>query len=251
MLITAVAIAPIFAIIVLGHGLRRGGIPSFDFWNQNDKLVYWVLMPALLFQNMSTTAFDADLVGDYAIVILGSFAAAVAFGLGASRLAGYAGPVTSSILQGSARHNTFITLAVAERLYGGEGLALAALAAAMLILALVSKARGMQVAAAILKDLARNPLLLAVAIGPTTLATLAKLLIFPAAVALLARLVGLTEAQTMVAVIFGAAPTASSAYTLARQLGGDAPLMAAIVTLQTAIAFLSLPATLWLLQTDV
>jgi malonate transporter and related proteins len=308
MLITAVAIAPIFAIIVLGHGLRRGGIPSFDFWNQNDKLVYWVLMPALLFQNMSTAAFDADLVGDYAIVILGSFAAAVAFGLGASRLAGYAGPVTSSILQGSARHNTFITLAVAERLYGGEGLALAALAAAMLIpvtnismvtlmVALVSKARGMQVAAAILKDLARNPLLLAVAvgvawnlgfdgqptpvihdiarilgaaalpimlmcvganlrtedlavaIGPTTLATLAKLLIFPAAVALLARLVGLTEAQTMVAVIFGAAPTASSAYTLARQLGGDAPLMAAIVTLQTAIAFLSLPATLWLLQT--
>lgn len=34
-------IAPIFLLIILGHGLRRGGIPSFEFWNLNDKLVYW------------------------------------------------------------------------------------------------------------------------------------------------------------------------------------------------------------------
>ena len=47
-----------------------------------------------------------------------------------------------------------------------------------------------------------------------------------------------------VALLFGAAPTASSAYTLARQLGGDAPLMAAIVTIQTALSFLTLPLTL-------
>ena len=38
-----------------------------------------------------------------------------------------------------------------------------------------------------------------------------------------------------------AAPTASSAYTLARQLGGDAPLMAAMITVQTALSFVALP----------
>ncbi|MFT5446796.1 MAG: hypothetical protein ACI9DC_001971 [Gammaproteobacteria bacterium] len=34
------AIAPIFLLIILGHALRRGGIPTVDFWNLNDKLVY-------------------------------------------------------------------------------------------------------------------------------------------------------------------------------------------------------------------
>jgi predicted permease len=52
----------------------------------------------------------------------------------------------------------------------------------------------------------------------------------------------------MVALIFGAVPTAPAAYTLPRQLGGDAPLMAAIVTIQTAITFLTLPATLTLAE---
>ena len=50
------SVIPIFLLIVLGHGLRRGGIPSFEFWNLNDKLVYWVLMPALLFSKISATS---------------------------------------------------------------------------------------------------------------------------------------------------------------------------------------------------
>ena len=59
---------------------------------------------------------------------------------------------------------------------------------------------------------------------------------------------GLSQTETMIALLFGAVPTASSAYTLARQLGGDAPLMAAIVTVQTAIAFITLPLTVALAQ---
>lgn len=35
MLVPFLAIAPIFAIIMMGNGLRRGGIPSFEFWNLN------------------------------------------------------------------------------------------------------------------------------------------------------------------------------------------------------------------------
>jgi len=133
MLVTAIAIAPIFGIIVLGHLLRRGGIPSFEFWNLNDKLVYWVLMPSLLFHKMSTADFDPSLVGSYAAVVLGAFGAALAAGLILPKLLGYAAPVRSSVLQGAARHNIFIVLAVSERLYGQEGLTLAALGAAMLI----------------------------------------------------------------------------------------------------------------------
>ena len=307
MLTIVLAIAPIFAVIVLGYLLRRGGIPSFEFWNMNDKLVYWVLMPALLFYNMSTADFDASLVGGYAAVILGAFAVALALGLAGPKVFGYSPPIASSILQGAARHNSFVALAVAERLYGLEGLALAALAVAMLIpttnvsvvalmVGLVSEAKGIRIATAILRDLVRNPLLvavaagvtwnltlgpeelpvlhdiasilggaalpimlmcvganlrikaMAVAIGPTALACLAKLVAFPLAILAISQIVGLNEMETMVALIFGAVPTAPAAYTLARQLGGDAPLMAAIVTIQTAITFLTLPATLTLAE---
>jgi hypothetical protein len=43
-------------------------------------------------------------------------------------------------------------------------------------------------------------------------------------------------------------PTASSAYILARQLGGDAPMMAAIITGQTLLSAITIPLMLgWLI----
>ena len=44
----------------------------------------------------------------------------------------------------------------------------------------------------------------------------------------------------------GAVPTAMNGYLLARQMGGDAPLYAATVTVQTAVSFFSIPAVLGL-----
>ena len=48
-----------------------------------------------------------------------------------------------------------------------------------------------------------------------------------------------------VAVVAGAVPTATNAYILARQLGGDAPLMANIVTVTTLLAFFTMPIIVW------
>ncbi len=76
------------------------------------------------------------------------------------------------------------------------------------------------------------------------IAAAAKLLLLPAVVFGLARLLGLDGAGAVVAVVFAALPTAPSAYVLAEQMGGDAPLMAAILTLQTLLAIATLP--LWL-----
>ncbi|MFN5407555.1 MAG: AEC family transporter, partial [Bradyrhizobium sp.] len=36
-------------------------------------------------------------------------------------------------------------------------------------------------------------------------------------------------------------PTSSSAYVLAKQMGGDAPLLAQIISLQTVLAALTMP----------
>ena len=46
-------------------------------------------------------------------------------------------------------------------------------------------------------------------------------------------------------VLFGGAPASPASYILARQMGGDAPLMAAILSAQTIIAALTLPIVLF------
>ena len=50
----------------------------------------------------------------------------------------------------------------------------------------------------------------------------------------------------VVAVLAGAVPTAASSYVLARQMGGDAPLMANLITVQVLLAIATLPTMMWL-----
>jgi predicted permease len=65
----------------------------------------------------------------------------------------------------------------------------------------------------------------------------------PGLVVLLCSALGLSTLVTGVLLIAFISPTASSAYILARQLGGDVEAMASIITLQTVMAFLVMP--LW------
>ncbi|MEH6575592.1 MAG: AEC family transporter [Amphritea sp.] len=74
--------------------------------------------------------------------------------------------------------------------------------------------------------------------------SLVKLLVFPLVMALICYNFIDSYQITAVLMLFSALPTAPSAYILARQLGGDAPLMAAIITSQTLLSMLSLPAVL-------
>jgi len=73
---------------------------------------------------------------------------------------------------------------------------------------------------------------------------LIKLVLMPAFVLGFALLLGMDAVSRDVALLFAALPTATSAYILARQLGGDAELIAALITSQTLLAMLTLP--LWL-----
>ncbi len=307
MLDILLSIAPIFLLLVLGYWLRRGGIPSVEFWNLNDRLVYWVLFPALLFNNTSTIELSGDLLSAFAVVIYTGFGSAVIFALVSSLLFRLDGATASSVLQGAARHNSFIALAVAERLIGAEGLALAALVTALLIpvtnitvvtlMVLLIRGGGNlgAVLRAVLRDLARNPLLIAVFLGiaanllgataipivhdmtkilgaaalpimllcvganirlramasaglPVVLSVVGKQLVFPAMILVAAQFVPLSDVALLVLIFYGAAPTAASAYTLARQMGGNAPVMATIITLQTALSFITLPVTVMLVQ---
>jgi hypothetical protein len=88
-------------------------------------------------------------------------------------------------------------------------------------------------------------------LGRSRLATFAtcvlKLALMPAATALACRLLGIEGVTAAVAVLFTAGPIAPSSYVLARQLGGDALLMAGLITLTTIAAALTMPLTLVLL----
>ena len=296
------AIAPIFLLIVIGYGLRHYAFRSHEFWQHINKLVYWVMLPALLFSKISTISLSPGQVLSNAIVIYGGLSSAALFALLMGGVLHLPGPQASSLLQGSARHNSFLALAVADRLFGAPGLSQAALFTALLVpvtniivvtfMVILIKGRGQKnVVRSILKDLVQNPLLIAVLLGigvnllgiapipvindltdllgqgaltlmliavganmyirsetkiglPVLFSIVGKMVVFPVVITLLALRVGLSELSSSVAIIYGAVPTGASSYSLARQMGGDADMMSTIITIQTALSFLTLPLTM-------
>lgn len=74
-----------------------------------------------------------------------------------------------------------------------------------------------------------------------TLTSVLKLLALPLVTALFCRLLGVDGLTLAGAVLFMSAPIAASAYVLARQLGGDAPLLASMITITTVAAALTMP----------
>lgn len=68
-----------------------------------------------------------------------------------------------------------------------------------------------------------------------------KLFLMPLVVYLAGRWFGLAGTSLSVALIAATVPTAAASYILSRQMGGDAPLMAEITTIQTLLAMLTMP----------
>src|SRR5699024_1149441 len=74
-----------------------------------------------------------------------------------------------------------------------------------------------------------------------------KLATMPLLALAAAGLFGLSTLETQILVLFAALPTATSAYILARQLGGDHTLLATILTVETLLSALTLPVVLLLI----
>ncbi|WP_062213018.1 AEC family transporter [Aureimonas sp. AU12] len=81
-------------------------------------------------------------------------------------------------------------------------------------------------------------------VGPVTYSSLVKFVAMPSVTLAVGLGVGLNGPALTTALLFQALPTASSAYIMARQLGGNAPLMAGITAVQTVIALVALPLVL-------
>lgn len=74
-----------------------------------------------------------------------------------------------------------------------------------------------------------------------TLATVIKLAVAPFIFYFVVRAVGGGPLAAAIAAGIGSTPTAAASYTLAREMGGDARLMAAIVSVTTLISFVTMP----------
>ena len=126
-------ISPVFILIILGNLLRRIGVPELSFWHVSDKLIYWVLIPALLFHHVSQITLSSIMIANYAVVILSGLFVVTTLSFIAGKLFGYTPQIWTSLMQGAARHNAFIALAIAGSLFGNKGLALGAIFMVILI----------------------------------------------------------------------------------------------------------------------
>ena len=158
---------PDFALILIGFLLFRSNFQPIDFWNGLEKLVYFILFPALLFYSTSRTAFDFAETGKLLQSSIAATMVAIAFGWLAKPFFLVAPMVFESGVQTAFRFNSYIGLALASRIAGEMGTSLMALLIgfgvplcnAAAVHALSHKKSGL------FKALARNPLLLATVAG--------------------------------------------------------------------------------------
>ena len=76
------------------------------------------------------------------------------------------------------------------------------------------------------------------------IATIVKLIALPAIAAGFCHLFGVGGLERAVVVLFAALPSSPAAYVLARQMGGNAPMMAGIITVSTPAAMIAIPMVL-------
>ena len=165
---TFLLLAPDFALILLGCGLyRHAGFPE-DFWVGLEKLVYFVLFPALLFGTLVRT--HIDVVGMFPLFVAGwlTMLAGLLLGLAGKPFMGLRPITFASRLQCAFRFNTYIAIAVAGKVYGLVGIAtMGAMVGAMVPLANIAAVSllARHGSSKLLGELVRNPLILATLAG--------------------------------------------------------------------------------------
>ena len=164
----ALLLLPDFLVIVTGALLVR--LPAFGavFWRGAERLVYFVLFPALLFRSLASASIS---IAD-SLALIGTAVAFTACGMALSLLARplFRLPHAdfAACFQCGFRFNTYLALAVAGRLQGPRGIAVISLLVGVLVPLVNLAAVGMLASVArgqIWLAVIRNPLVLACATG--------------------------------------------------------------------------------------
>lgn len=163
----AFALLPDFALILLGAILRRALHLGDHFWIGLEKLVYYVLFPALLFAGLLKARIEWAATAPMLGVAAAAMAGAMLLGLG-GRLLPIAPMAFASQYQCAFRFNSYIGLAVAGTLYGVPGIVAMGIVIGFMVppanvAAVWMLARHGETA--VLGELLRNPLILATLAG--------------------------------------------------------------------------------------
>jgi predicted permease len=165
---TALALLPDFLLILLGQALRRWLHLGDHFWTGLEKLVYFVLFPALLFNSLAR----ANLAWAEAAPLLLVGLLIMMSGMALGALARWLFPISpvsfASQFQCAFRFNTYIGLAVAAKLHGAAGLAAMGLLSGAMVPPANIAAVGMLArhgGVSLWRELAKNPLVLGTLAG--------------------------------------------------------------------------------------
>lgn len=165
---TALLLLPDFALILLGAAIRRWMHLGDHFWSGVEKLVYFILFPALLINAIVKTRLDLGAALPLLATAFAAMAGGMLLGL-LPKLFVKLPPLTfASVFQCGYRFNSYIALAIAGMLFGAPGIATMGLivGAAVPVANLVSVwmlARHGEVG--LWREVARNPLIWGTATG--------------------------------------------------------------------------------------
>ena len=179
MLATLNAITPIFLIIAIGYLLYRTRIVGEEVWSAIEHLCFYLLLPFLIIRTLSRANLGSVPVADFMLVLVAAILGmSVLLLLIHITLRGRypdGGPTFTSLFQGITRFHGFVALATIGPLYGDDGVALAALALAIMVpmlnmlsvvvLSLYGSGSNNPDFGAVFMRVLRNPLIIACAIG--------------------------------------------------------------------------------------
>ncbi len=119
----ALIIFPIFALILLGVGLKRHAQVAEEGWRGIERLIYFVFFPALLFHSLSHARIDFEAA--LPMLLTGLFVTLIGMVLGYVSQFLFDDPprVYAAAFQGSFRFNSYVGLAVAGALHAQPGIA--------------------------------------------------------------------------------------------------------------------------------
>lgn len=299
MQVILLTLIPIFTLIALGNLLRRTGFLEDAFWRGVDRLVFYIMFPALLFSKTAGVDLESLSLGSFALAVTAPVAIAAVFLFLTRNFLAIPAPSKSSIFQAGIRMNVYIGFGAAT-IAGHEGAALAALASALMVpfvnvlcvIALVrwhgTDGEGKAPWSRVFSGILKHPLILSIIAGfasnlmglgmppilgdiiailakaalPMALLSVgaalrlsligqaktsllmsmvAKFLVLPVSSLVLCQILDLPPKEAFVAFLFAILPTAVSGYHMARQMGGDAPLSAGLISAQTLASVAILP----------
>lgn len=164
----ALLLLPDFVLIAIGLLLCRFTPLNRAVWDGVERLVYWLLFPALLFNTIARSPLQPGSLLEFGAVGLGISLMGIALAWALGRWPGVDARLHASGAQTAFRFNSYLALAMAERLGGAPGLAWLALLMALCV-PLVNVAAVLMLARqsgqGMLREVARNPFILATVAG--------------------------------------------------------------------------------------